>query len=392
MAILTGCSIYSDQNWIKRGSIKVDHEKIVNLSSNRMIEEGREEVYHFPETYKCLPGMIDSHIHGVAGADTMDATPEAFSIMSHSLPKEGTTSFLATTITQSEEAIEKALSAAYLYMQNQPSGRAEVLGIHLEGPFINPKRAGAQPVDYIRNAEIELFEKWQELAGGNIRVVTLAPEIGDNLNFIKYLTKHSVVSSIGHSDGSYVDITRAVQAGATQVTHLYNGMKGLHHREPGVLGSAFIIPELYAELICDGYHVSKEMVNLAYQIKGKDKVILITDAMRAKCLKNGVYDLGGQDVYVQDGMAKTVHGTLAGSLLKMKDSIQNMLTFTDAKLEDIVQMGAINPAKQCGVYDKKGSLEIGKDADLIVLNEKNEHVFTMCRGKVAYDRREKSSL
>ncbi|MFD2616784.1 N-acetylglucosamine-6-phosphate deacetylase [Terrilactibacillus laevilacticus] len=392
MAIVSGCSIYSDQNWIKRGSIKVDREKIVNISSNRKIEDAREEVYHFPDTYKCLPGMIDIHIHGVAGADTMDATPETFTMMSHSLPKEGTTSFLATTITQSKEAIEKALSAVNLYMQNQQSGMAEILGVHLEGPFINPKRAGAQPIEYIRNAEIKLFEKWQNLAGGNIKIVTLAPEVGDNLHFIKYLTKHDVVTSIGHSDGTFDDINKAVLAGATQVTHLYNGMKGLHHREPGVLGSAFIFPELYTELICDGYHVSKEMVNFAYQIKGKEKIILITDAMRAKCLKNGVYDLGGQDVYVKDGMAKTVHGTLAGSLLKMKDSIQNMLMFTDAKLEDIVQMGAINPAKQCGVYEKKGSLEIGKDADLIVLNEKNEHIFTMCRGKVAYDRREKSSL
>lgn len=383
---VSGCSIYSGQEWIDEGSLSFDQEKIVSVG--RSVERDSESVLHFPSTYKCIPGMIDMHIHGANGADTMDATPKALSTIASILPQEATTSFLATTITQSEEAIEAAISNAAAMIGHQEPGEAEIIGIHLEGPFISKDKAGAQPEKYIIAADMALFDKWQKLSGGHIREVTLAPEIEDGLALIHHLARQHVVASIGHSNGVEEDLIRAIKAGATQVTHVYNGMRGMHHREPGILGGALMHHELYTELICDGRHVCPGMVNLAYKLKGSDRMILITDAMRAKCLKNGIYDLGGQEVHVKDGLAVLASGTIAGSVLKMDQAIRNILTFTDATLEDVVQMGAINPALQCGVYDRKGSLEIGKDADFIILDENNRLVLTVCRGIVSYKKQE----
>ncbi|MCO7176267.1 N-acetylglucosamine-6-phosphate deacetylase [Sporolactobacillus kofuensis] len=383
---IEGCSIYFNNEWINKGSLMVENGKIVGARSNHT--DSVSQTLHFPSNYKCIPGMIDMHIHGANGSDTMDATPEALSNIASTLAKEGTTAFLATTITQSVPAIEQAIVNAGQIMGHQHDGEAEILGIHLEGPFINQEKAGAQPVEFIREADCALFDKWQKMSGHAIKEVTLAPETKGGLDLIKHLADQGVVASIGHSNGTHQDVIQAVNAGATQVTHLFNGMRGLHHREPGILGEALIHPQLYTELISDGHHICKEMVDLAFRLKGSERMILITDSMRAKCLKNGVYDLGGQDVYVNDGLALLKSGTIAGSVLKMDQSLKNMLAFTDATLDDIVQMGAINPAQQCGVYERKGSLEEGKDADFIILNEKNELVLTVCRGTIAYQKEE----
>ncbi|RYL92213.1 N-acetylglucosamine-6-phosphate deacetylase [Sporolactobacillus sp. Y61] len=381
---ISGCSVYSDQEWINEGSLSFDQGKIVAVG--RSADQSGDEVLHFPSDYKCIPGMIDMHIHGANGSDTMDATHEALSTIAAALPKEATTSFLATTITQSDEAIEAALINAAEVIGHQKAGEAEIIGLHLEGPFISSEKAGAQPEKYIVPADIEKFDRWQEQSNHNIKEVTLAPEIEGGLELIHHLAKEHVVASIGHSNGVDEDVIKAIGAGATQVTHLYNGMRGMHHREPGVLGGALLHHNLYTELICDGKHVCQGMVNLAYKLKGSDRIILITDALRAKCLKDGVYDLGGQNVRVKDGLATLASGTIAGSVLKMNQAIKNILAFTDATLDDVIQMGAINPALQCNVFDRKGSLEIGKDADFVILDENNDLVMTVCRGKVAYER------
>lgn len=383
---VVGCSIYSDHDWIKGGSLTFDQGKIIGVGHS--LEQPGEKVVQFPSSYKCIPGMIDMHIHGANGADTMDATHEALRTIASTLPKEATTSFLATTITQSEEAIEAALKNAAEVIGHQQPGEAEILGIHLEGPFISKEKCGAQPKEYISDADTARFDNWQKLSDNHIKEVTLAPEIKGGMEMIRHLADQGVVASIGHSNGYDEDVIRAIDAGATQVTHVYNGMRGMHHREPGILGGALLHHGLYAELICDGKHVCQGMVNLAYKLKGSDRMILITDAMRAKCLKNGTYDLGGQEVHVKDGLAVLSSGTIAGSVLKMDQALRNMLAFTDATLEDVVQMGSINPALQCNVFDRKGSLEIGKDADFIVLDEHNQLVMTVCRGEIAYQRSE----
>ncbi|MCO7125672.1 N-acetylglucosamine-6-phosphate deacetylase [Sporolactobacillus shoreicorticis] len=383
---IEGCSIYSKNEWLEKSSLLIDKDKIISIGTSESLTV--DQTLQFPSTYKCLPGMIDMHIHGANGADTMDATPEALSTIAAALAKEGTTSFLATTITQSVPLIEKALVNAGETIGHQKPGEAEIIGIHLEGPFINKEKTGAQPEAYILEPDSDLFDHWQNLCGNRIKEVTMAPEVKGGLDFIRHLKKQKVIASIGHTNGVDEDVIRAIDAGATQVTHLYNGMRGMHHREPGILGGALLHHDLYTELICDGHHVCQGMVNLAYKLKGSDRMILITDSMRAKCLNKGVYDLGGQDVFVDNGLALLKDGTIAGSVLKMKDSLRNILAFTDATLSDVVQMGAINPALQCGVFDRKGSIENGKDADLIILNEQNELVLTICRGTIAYQKKE----
>jgi len=380
--LIKGLSIYAENDLIPNGYLVIENGKISEIGTGQVTGD---EALDFPANYKLIPGMIDVHIHGAAGADTMDATREALETIAAALPREATTSFLATTITQEPKAIEAALRNANDYIENQAPG-AEVLGIHLEGPFINKNKAGAQPLQYIINGNIDLFDKWQDLAGGHIRLVTLAPEVDGGLELIRHLHAEGVIPSIGHSDASFSEVRSAVKAGARHVTHLFNGMSALHHREPGVVGGALLHDELYAEMIVDGIHICPETVNIAYRLKGKERIILITDAMRAKCLKNGTYDLGGQEVFVKDGMATLSNGALAGSVLQMDRGFRNMMEFTGASLTDVVQMGAVNPARQLHVFDRKGSIKEGKDADLVVLDENNEVVCTICRGQIAYQK------
>lgn len=339
------------------------------------------EVIELPEASIVVPGFIDVHIHGAGGADTMDGTTEALDTMASLLPAEGTTSFLATTITKEQDAIFSALRTVrdYAAHHNQP-GKAEMLGVHLEGPFINEAKKGAQPASYIIGPDISLFAKMQKASGDMIRLVTLAPEVENGMEFISYLAEHGVLSSVGHSDATHSQMAEAVKAGATHVTHLFNGMRGMHHRDPGVAGAALLFDELMVEMIADGIHIAPEMIDLALRAKGSEGILLITDSMRAKYLKNGTYDLGGQEVHVADGKALLEDGTLAGSILKMKDAVKNMMAFTGIGLAEAVKLASENPARQLGIFDRKGSIAKGKDADLVVLDQRYEVTMAFCRG------------
>jgi N-acetylglucosamine-6-phosphate deacetylase len=383
--LLKGMQLYAEGQKIEMGYLQLKDQKIIGYGPIEELPAAEEyEVVEVPSSYKAIPGFIDIHIHGVNGADVMDATPNALDTMSMALPKEGTTSFLATTMTQSSAAIEKALCNAGNFMEQQVPGKAEILGVHLEGPYVNKARAGAQPVNFIVKASIEEFKKWNTLAKQSIKIVTLAPELPGGLDMVKYLKENGIIASIGHSDATYDEAAEAIKAGAQHVTHLFNQMRGLHHREPGVVGAAFLHEELKAEMIADGVHVRPEMVKLSYQNKGKHGLILITDSMRAKCLKNGIYDLGGQAVTVQDGKALLKDGTLAGSILKLGHAVKNMIKFADCSLEDTIEMASVNPAKQLKIFGRKGSIAAGKDADIVLLDEQLETAMTFCRGKLAY--------
>jgi N-acetylglucosamine-6-phosphate deacetylase len=333
-----------------------------------------------------IPGFIDLHIHGSSGADTMDATEEALQTIAAAMPKEGTTSFLATTMTTHKSDIQKALenAAAYVAQHNHP-GKAEVLGIHLEGPFISPKRIGAQNPDFVVSPSIDQFKEWQSSANGNIKLVTIAPERPGGMELVRFLTDKGVVSSIGHSDATYEQVVQAIEAGLTHATHLYNGMRPLHHREPGVVGAVFLHDEIKSEIIVDGVHSRPEMVRLAYRNKGKEGLILITDAMRAQCLGNGEYDLGGQNVTVTGKSAQLADGTLAGSIVTLQEAAKNMMDFTSCGIREIIQMASVNPAKQINVFDRKGSIEKGKDADLVIWGQDGIEM-TFCQGELAYQR------
>lgn len=384
--LLKGIDIYSEGQLIQNGYIKIIDEKIAEVDLLTNLENEEEfTIIDVPSTYKAVPGFIDVHIHGVNGADVMDATKEALDTMSSTLPKEGTTSFLATTMTQDTKEIEKALANVGEYLQGkQETGKAEIVGVHLEGPFVNPDKAGAQPLKHIIDPDLPLLKKWELLTNNMIKLVTLAPERPGGLEMVNYLSTHGIVASIGHSDATFEEVNKAIESGANHVTHLYNQMSGLHHREPGVVGSVFLRDELKAEIIVDGVHVRPEMVELAYKIKRKDGLLLITDSMRAKCLKNGEYDLGGQDVIVKDGKAVLADGTLAGSILKLGTALQNIITYTGCTLADAIEMASVNPAKQLNIFDRKGSLAIGKDADIVILDENLDVYMTFCRGELAF--------
>lgn len=390
--LLKGIQVYSEDKLIENGFIKINNGKIVEIGSMEELEKENEiEVIELPGHYKAIPGLIDVHIHGVNGADTMDATKEALDTMVTALPKEGTTSFLATTMTQEGKQIENALINAAQYIEKQkPNGKAEILGLHLEGPFVNAKRAGAQPIQHIIDPDLALFQKWQSLTNGNIKLVTLAPERPGGLDMIRYLKSNGIIASIGHTDATFDEVDEAIDAGANHVTHLFNQMRGLHHREPGVVGAAFLRDELKAEIIVDGVHVRPEMVKLAFKQKQSEGLILITDSMRAKCLKNGKYDLGGQEVTVKNGKAVLEDGTLAGSILKLGHAVKNIIAYTGCPLEDAIEMASVNPAKQLNIYDRKGSIAVGKDADIVILDEEMEVYMTLCHGAIAFNREENS--
>jgi N-acetylglucosamine-6-phosphate deacetylase len=387
-SVLINGKIYEENCVIDHGFIKLNGEKIVEIDSMTNYQPVDHHNVIDLQGKTVIPGMIDIHIHGAAGADVMDANIEAIVKMTNALPKEGTTSFLATTMTQSDAAISSAVKNIGSFMKDhQRAGQSDVIGIHLEGPFINPERAGAQPRNHIVLPEIALFEKWQKLANGEIKLVTMAPELEGGLDLVHYLNQGGIVVSIGHSDATFKEVKEAVNAGATQVTHLFNQMRGLHHREPGVAGAALLLEELYAEIIVDGIHVRPEIIDLTFRQKKSKKIILISDAIRAKCLKSGTYDLGGQEVIVKDGKAELKDGTLAGSVLKLSDAMKNMITYVDdCTLSDVITMTAVNPAKQLNVFDRKGSIKVGKDADLVVVDNEYDIEMTFCRGNLAYQK------
>lgn len=329
-----------------------------------------------------MPGFIDMHIHGSAGFDMMDATEEALRGMSRSLVKEGTTSYLPTTITQRVDSIEAALENVHGFVNN--ADEAEVLGIHVEGPYISTKWAGAQPIEHISEPSIEQFLKWQRLSGNRIKQVTVAPEIVGGFEFVQAMSEEGIISSIGHSDASSDEVEKAVQLGAKQATHLYNQMRPFHHRDTGVVGSVLLDDHMKVEIIVDYIHSHMKAVNLAYRLKGAEGIILITDAMRAKGLEYGEYDLGGQTVYVTEKGAHLSSGALAGSILTMDQAVRNMKQTTGCSLQELVSMSSTNAAKQLKL-SHKGYIEEGFDADLVILDLELNVQKTICRGNIVFE-------
>lgn len=382
---IKNANIHMEEKTIENGGVMLEHGKITKI-----FVEG-EKPASYPSRFKIidgqgmhlLPGFLDGHIHGANGADVMDATEEALDTMASVLPAEGTTSFLATTITQSPENIAKALENVANYKNKD--GQAEIVGVHLEGPFIEPSKKGAQPLKYIMEPNIATFDAWQKLSRNMIKTITMAPEHDPDGKFISHLAGKGINVSAGHTSANFADMKKAVSQGVRQVTHLCNAMSGIHHRDIGVVGAAFQLEELRAELIADGIHVSPEMLQIIYNNVGSERLILITDAMRAKCMSPGDYELGGQPVKVTEDRAVLDHGTLAGSILKLIQGAQQMLRLDKVSIADIIEMAAVNPAKQIGVFDRKGSIAVGKDADVLLVDDKLNIHYTICRGTIAYE-------
>ncbi|MGG0663617.1 N-acetylglucosamine-6-phosphate deacetylase [Viridibacillus arvi] len=364
------------------GDLYLEEGKITKVGKGLSIQAQRT-IDGTSKGWIVFPGYIDMHIHGSAGFDAMDATEEAIRGIARSLAKEGTTSFLATTMTQSVDAIEATLKNAASYKGSLDE--AEMLGIHVEGPYISKERAGAQPIQYIIEPSIQQFLHWQELSEGRIKQVTVAPEVNNGFEFIEEISKEGIVVSLGHTDAMSDEIERAVGLGAKQATHLYNQMRPFHHREPGVVGDVLLEDDLKVEIIADFIHSHPKSVKFAYRLKGASRIILITDAMRAKGLDYGVYDLGGQAVHVTETGAHLSDGTLAGSVLTMEQAVKNIHAVTKCTLQELVSMSSNNAANQLEL-PSKGYIGNGMDADLVILDEELNVQKTICRGKVVYEK------
>ena len=321
-------------------------------------------------------GFIDLHIHGAGGADVMDATKEALSTISNTILQTGTTSFLATTMTMSNKAIDKSLenidkNAKYL-------DGANIVGIHLEGPFLNPLKNGAQDKKYIQNPNFQLIKKYMS----KVKMITLAPEIDGAKEFIEFMKAKypEVILSIGHSNANYSEAKKSFSWGITHATHLFNAMNSYHHREPGIVGAVFD-STVTCDIIADLIHTHPSTLELTYRVK-KDKLILITDSMRAGCMKCGTYSLGGHSVKVKDGKATLSDGTLAGSVLKLNEALLNMYNNTSMGRVEVIDAVTKLPARKLAL--KKGELKVGYDADIVIFDENFSIISTIVSGKVKY--------
>lgn len=379
MKAFKNASVYAEGKGIIRTSVYFD-DKIRQIGG---YVAGAEEI-ELPENAVVLPGFIDEHIHGAGGSDAMDGNTKDLAIIAETVAKEGTTSFLATTMTQSKENILKAMRAVKEYREAAVEQGARIAGVHLEGPFIAAAHKGAQPLEYVAAPDAKTFDEYNAACGNAIKIITLAPETDGALDFIRHIVAQGTVVSIGHTGAKYAEVKAAMEAGATNVTHTYNAQSPLHHREIGVVGSALLLEDLYCELICDTIHVSVPAMQLLVKNKRADKLALITDAMRAKGLADGVSELGGQTVYVKGGEARLADGTLAGSVLRMNRALQNMVEKVGVPLTQAVDYCTINPARTLKMENEAGSIAEGKRADFAVLNDKFDVLYTVRDGKIIY--------
>ena len=369
---------YIKDKGVITADIAVENGVIAGIGEDLVITD----VLPFSDGQIVTAGFIDEHIHGAAGFDAMDGEKKALFGIADALVKEGTTAFLATTMTQSPENIAKALENVNACMKEQKSG-AKILGAHLEGPFISEKHIGAQPLKYLKDPDVNLYEEFCAASGDNIRLLTLAPEEIGAIPLIKAARRGGATVSAGHTDAGEKQIEEGIKAGLTAITHTYNAMRPLHHREIGTVGAAMLYDELYTEIICDLIHVSAPAVKLLFKNKPKDKIVLITDAMRAKGLKDGISELGGQTVIVKNGEARLTNGALAGSVLKMNDAVKNAVLKCGASFTDAVDFATVNPAKNLGLKGY-GEIKVGYVADFTVLDGEFNVCATVVNGRTEY--------
>jgi len=328
-----------------------------------------------------LPGFIDLHVHGAMGHEVMDALPTGLEAMSHFYASHGVTSFLATTWTADHPSIMKALELVE-EMQGRIQGGATLLGTQLEGPYLNPTRCGAQDVNLIRRAEKE--EALEFLDSGVIRLLALAPEFEENLWLIDECVRRGITVSAAHTTANYEQMQRAVAHGVTHLTHSYNAMQPLGHRELGTIGAAMALPQISCELIADNIHVHPAAQKILADVKSTAGIILVTDAIRAAGLADGDYMLDERSVHIQDGAVRLSNGTLAGSVLTMERALQNLCTATGRSLAEMWVTSSLNAARAIGLSAQKGSLEVGKDADLVFLDDSFNVGSTIVEGEIVF--------
>lgn len=360
--ILKNAEIYNENFELVKADVEIENGKIAAIAEN-LDGESLDLT-----GLTVLPGLIDIHIHGCAGADTGDATPEALEAMSDCLVKKGITSFCPTSMTLSFEELTK-IFANVADMKDKVGG-AYIHGVNMEGPYIAMSKKGAQNGAYVRNPDKEEFKRLYDGCGGNIKVVDIAPECDGAEEFIKEVEPYCPVS-IAHTAAGYDDAIKAFDLGVRHVTHLYNAQSGLTHRAPGVVGAVFDRAQkdgIRAEIICDGFHIHPAALRIAFSALGEDGSIIISDSMRAAGHFDGEYDLGGQTVYVKDGKALLADGTIAASTSNVYEELKNVISF-GIPVKQAIKSATINPAKAIRVDSQTGSIVVGKNADLLVVDK-----------------------
>ena len=358
---------YLDEDFrLVQGDIEIEDGKILRVGKDLPRKE-EDLAVDCAGSYTVVPGFVDVHIHGCAGADTCDATREALEAMAAFLLAHGVTSFCPTTMTTSRETIQAALLAAKDMMDHPMEGGARVVGVNMEGPFIAKERKGAQKEEDILPPDFPLFQRFYEESGGIVRLVDVAPEQPGGLDFVEKASQLCTVS-IAHTTADYDQAKAAFDKGVTHATHLFNAMSGLHHRKPGVVGAVFDDSRVRGELICDGFHIHPAVLRAAFRLLG-DRALIVSDSMRANGMPEGeAFDLGGQMVTVHQGKALLPDGTIAGSVTNLHQEIKN-LVFFGVPFEQAVKAATLLPARAIGLDGEIGSIAPGKRADLVVLDE-----------------------
>ena len=358
---------YLDEDFrLVQGDIEIEDGKILRVGKDLPRKE-EDLAVDCAGSYTVVPGFVDVHIHGCAGADTCDATREALEAMAAFLLAHGVTSFCPTTMTTSRETIQAALLAAKDMMDHPMEGGARVVGVNMEGPFIAKERKGAQKEEDILPPDFPLYQQFYEESGGIVRLVDVAPEQPGGLDFVEKASQLCTVS-IAHTTADYDQAKAAFDKGVTHATHLFNAMSGLHHRKPGVVGAVFDDSRVRGELICDGFHIHPAVLRAAFRLLG-DRALIVSDSMRANGMPEGeAFDLGGQMVTVHQGKALLPDGTIAGSVTNLHQEIKNLVSF-GVPFEQAVKAATLLPARAIGLDGEIGSIAPGKRADLVVLDE-----------------------
>jgi|SRR5580658_272951 N-acetylglucosamine-6-phosphate deacetylase len=385
--VLTAENLWNGSTLLVHPIVEIDGDRIVAVceGNGARVEVPNAEVHEFRGA-TLAPAFFDVHIHGSAGHDVMEATPEALCAIGRFLASRGTGSYLATTVTAPLDMTLRALDGLAKLIDHperiDPDGSATVpIGIHLEGPFLSHAKCGVQPKEYLLEPDIATFDRLYDAAGGHARLMTLAPELPGAVELAAHATAKGVRVSVGHSDATAAETRAAIAAGAVSATHTFNAMRALDHREPGILGTVLTTDSLYAELVCDGIHSAPEMSKIWWKAKGPQRGILVTDAMSAAGMPDGEYQLGNFAVQVADGRA-TARGVLAGSVLTLDRALENFIRFTGATFDQALRLLTVNPAAMTGFQDDAGTIAVGRKANLVAIDENGKLVASIHNGEL----------
>ena len=381
---VTAGRVMTPDRVILDGVVLVEGPKILEVGSRRAVRFSRDEFQVVGHSQQLLaPGFIDVHTHGAMGRDVMEGTDEALEVISRFLAAHGTTSFLATTVTASPIATLQAVEALGSQV-DRPLPGARMLGLHLEGPFINPEKRGAHTAKYIRRPSTLIFDQLLACSSHQIKLITVAPEVEGSLELIRFARAKGVVVSLGHSNATLEETMAAIALGAGNATHTFNAMRPFSHRDPGILGAVLTAPEIWAELIADGVHVSPAAINLCIQCKSARRILLISDAVSATGMPEGQYRLSDIEITLSGGICRTREGQLAGSTLTQDQALRNMVRWSHLPLEAVLGMLTRNPAQSLGIAESKGTLAEGRDADMVLLDRNLRVHTTIIQGEVSH--------